>query len=115
MNRTLLLTAAAGLFSLGLLGVSRAADKDEKAGATLMLKAAQRGSPIAQNRVAHILADGRGLPANPGEAMKWHIIAKKDGRGDPELDAFMARQKQEDRTKAEVAATRWLASTRPNP
>jgi TPR repeat protein len=89
--------------------------KDEKAGATLMLKAAQRGSPIAQNRVAKILSTGRGLPANSIEAMKWHIIAKKDGRGDPELDAFMAKQKQEDRTKAEVAATRWLASARPNP
>jgi len=89
--------------------------KDEKAGATLMLKAAQRGSPIAQNRVAKIFSAGRGLPANPIEAMKWHIIAKKDGRGDPELDAFMAKQKQDDRTKAEVAATRWLASSRPNP
>jgi Cu-Zn family superoxide dismutase len=34
MNRTLLFTtAAAGLFSLGLMTISRAADKDEKAGA----------------------------------------------------------------------------------
>jgi hypothetical protein len=65
--------------------------------------------------VAKILSTGRGLPANAIEAMKWHIIAKKDGRGDPELDAFMTKQKQDDRTKAEVAATRWLASSRPNP
>jgi Cu-Zn family superoxide dismutase len=33
MKRTLLLTAAAGLLSIGLVGVGRAADKDEKAGA----------------------------------------------------------------------------------
>jgi Cu-Zn family superoxide dismutase len=33
MKRTLLLTAAAGLFSIGLMNVVRAADKDEKTGA----------------------------------------------------------------------------------
>jgi len=89
--------------------------KDETAAIALMRKAAQRGSPIAQNRLARILSAGRGVPANPVEAMKWHIIAKSDGRGDPDLDQYMASQKQDDRTAAEKAATRWLVSAPPRP
>jgi TPR repeat protein len=89
--------------------------KDEAAAVALLRKAATRGSPIAQNRLAQILSTGRGAPANPVEAMKWHIIARAEGRGDPELDAYMGKQKQEDRTNAEKAATRWLASSPPHP
>jgi len=87
--------------------------KDEVAATALMRKAALRGSPIAQNRLAHILSAGRGVPANPVEAMKWHLIARSDGRGDPDLDQYMGSQKQEDRTAAEKAATRWLVSAPP--
>ena len=39
-------------------------DKDEAAAAQLFLKAAHRGSPIAQNRLARILMAGRGMPAD---------------------------------------------------
>ena len=38
----------------------------------MFLKAAHLGSPIAQNRLARILMAGRGMPANPTEAVKWH-------------------------------------------
>ena len=31
---------------------------------------------------------GRGLPADPTEAVKWHIIAKAGGASDPDLDVF---------------------------
>jgi TPR repeat protein len=76
----------------------------------MLTSAAKRGSPIAQNRLARILSAGEGVPANPVEAMKWHIIARTDGRGDPELDAYMGKQKQEDRTAAEKAAKLWLST-----
>ena len=63
--------------------------KDETAAAAkLFLKAAHLGSPIAQNRVARILMAGRGLPADPTEALKWHIISKAGGASDPDLDVF---------------------------
>ena len=39
--------------------------KDEAAAAKLFLKAARRGSPIAQDRLARILMAGRGMPAEP--------------------------------------------------
>jgi TPR repeat protein len=87
--------------------------KDETDAAQMLLEAARRGSPIAQNRVARLLSAGRGVPANPVQAMKWHIIAKADGRGDPELDAYMAKQKPEDRDAAQKAAKLWLASASP--
>jgi len=35
--------------------------------------------PIAQDRLARILASGRGAPANPVEATKWHLISKARG------------------------------------
>jgi TPR repeat protein len=79
----------------------------------MLLSAARRGSPIAQNRMARLLSSGRGVPADPVQAMKWHIVAKSDGRGDPELDAYMAKQKPEDREAAEKAAKLWLASASP--
>src|SRR5581483_1484109 len=84
--------------------------KDEKTAAALLEKAAHRGSPIAQNRLANLLAVGRGLPANPTEAIKWHIIAKSGGAADPALDDFMARQKPDVRSAGEAAAEHWLAT-----
>ena len=52
-------------------------------------KAALRGNPIAQDRLARILADGRGAPANPVEATKWHLISKARGETDLMLDDFV--------------------------
>ncbi len=62
--------------------------KNEAAAAQIFLKAAQRGSPIAQDRLARILMAGRGMPADPIGAIKWHIIAKAAGAGDPDLDVL---------------------------
>jgi TPR repeat protein len=84
--------------------------KDEAQGAQLLLKAAQRGSPIAQNRVAHILSAGRGLPADPAQAIKWHLIAKKAGAGDPDLDAYAAKQPASVREAAQKAADKWMST-----
>src|SRR5262249_57629301 len=53
--------------------------KNEHLAAILLAKAARKGNPIAQNRLANILAVGRGANPNPVQAIKWHIIAKAGG------------------------------------
>ncbi len=63
---------------------------------------------MAQNRLANILAMGRGLRADPVAAIKWHIVAKAGGVGDIPLDEFAQKQKPEVRTAAEKAAQPWL-------
>jgi TPR repeat protein len=86
--------------------------KDEAAAAALFLKAARRGSAIAQNRLARVLSAGRGMPVDAVQAMKWHIVAKAGGAGDLYLDDFAAKQKAEDRAAAEEAAKPWLPTAR---
>jgi len=84
--------------------------KNEAASAQLFLKAAQRGSPIAQDRLSRILMAGRGMPANPTGAVKWHIIAKAAGASDPDLDVYAAKQPQAVRDAAEKAAQKWMST-----
>jgi TPR repeat protein len=43
---------------------------------------------VAQDRLARVLADGRGLPKNPVEAVKWRLISKARGETDLMLDDF---------------------------
>jgi TPR repeat protein len=87
--------------------------KSEEGAAALFLKAARRGSAIAQNRLARVLAAGRGMPADPVQAMKWHIVAKAGGAGDLYLDDFTSKQKPEDRATAEQAAKSWMTVSTP--
>ena len=87
--------------------------KNEAAAAQLLLIAARRGSPIAQDRLARVLMAGRGMPADATEAVKWHIVAKAGGASDPELDAFAAQQTQAVRDAAETAAKKWLSTIPP--
>jgi hypothetical protein len=83
-------------------------DRDEAAAATLFRKAAKHGSAIAQDRLARILADGLGLPADPVEATKWHLISRAGGETDLELDTFMDKLDPKTRAAAEAAAKPWL-------
>jgi TPR repeat protein len=74
-----------------------------------------RGSPIAQNRLARVLASGIGAPKDMIEALKWHLIAKSGGNGDPMLDEMLAPLSAESRAKAEDAARRWFSGKSANP
>ena len=58
--------------------------KDETAAAKMFLKAAAHDNPVAQNRVARILAVGRGLPKEPrpGDEMA-HSRPRRRGQGQP--------------------------------
>ena len=84
--------------------------KDEAAAARLFLKAAHLGSPVAQNRLARILMAGRGMPADPTEAVKWHLVAKAAGNSDPDLDVFASKQSQAVRDAADQSAKKWLST-----
>lgn len=63
-------------------------------------RAAYAGNPIAQNRIARLIATGVGLPFNDVEAAKWHLLAKAAGVQDPQLEDMMSTMKPEDLEKA---------------
>jgi TPR repeat protein len=90
-------------YAIALFNGSGVAKNEEEA-ARFLERAARRGSPIAQNRLAHIRAAGRGLPADPVEAIKWHLISKEGGASDQKLDAFMRSQNAETIAAATKAA-----------
>jgi uncharacterized protein len=87
--------------------------RDEAGAAALLRRAARQGSPIAQNRLARILATGKGLPADAAAATKWHLVAKDGGAGDPWLDTFVQGLKPADREAGEKAAKAWLDALQP--
>ncbi len=82
--------------------------KNVTAAVGLLRKAARQGNPIAQNRLAWVLVNGQGAPMDKIEGLKWHLIAKNAGRGDPELDGVLARSqsrgpRQGGRSRAQMA------------
>src|SRR6202011_1216816 len=84
--------------------------KNEAAAAALLRKAARQNSAIAQNRLARVLVTGQGAPIDKIEGLKWHLVAKTSGRGDPMLDEAMSELSPEDRAKVEAAARKWLGT-----
>ena len=85
--------------------------KNQTAAIALLRKAARQNSPIAQNRLARVLVGGMGAPVDKVEGLKWHIVAKTAGKGDPELDEALAGVSPEDRAKAQEAARKWVGNT----
>ena len=83
--------------------------KNESAAAGYFLKAAQKNNPVAQNRLAWMYATGRGIKADPVEAVRWHEIAKAGGDSDPSLGEFMRNINPADRAMGENKAKPWIA------
>jgi TPR repeat protein len=71
-------------------------EKNEAAAAKLFLIAAARNNPIAQNRLAHLYALGRGVPRDLVEAATWNRFAKAAGIDDADLDAATAHLTREE-------------------
>ena len=82
--------------------------RNQPAAVALLRKAAKQGSAIAQNRLARVLVSGQGAPMDKVEALKWHLVAKTAGKGDPFLDDELSKLSPEDRARAEALAHRWL-------
>ena len=85
--------------------------KNQAAAVALLRKAARQNSPIAQNRLARVLVSGLGAPMDKIEGLKWHLVAKTAGKGDPELDERLSELSPEDRAKVEAAARKWTGTT----
>jgi TPR repeat protein len=82
--------------------------KDEVGAAAILLQAARRGSPVAQNRLARVLAAGRGVPADPVEAAKWHLVARARGESDVWLEGFLQQLTPEQQQASKKQAESWL-------
>src|SRR5580693_6999131 len=82
--------------------------RNQEVAAALFHKAALKNNPIAQNRLAHILAAGIGAPADPVAATKWHLISKARGETDIALDDFVAKLDPEKRAAGEAEAKKWI-------
>jgi uncharacterized protein len=95
-------------YAIALFNGTGVPGRDKAKAVALLRKAALRGSPIAQNRLAWLLSVGDGAAANPIEAIKWHLIARAGGKGDPDLDQYAAKQTPQIRAAAEKAAQPWL-------
>jgi len=57
-----------------------------------------------------VLVGGLGVPMDKVEGLKWHLVAKTAGKGDPMLDEALAELSPEDRAKAQEAARKWLGT-----
>ncbi len=84
--------------------------KNQPAAVALLRKAAKQNSPIAQNRLARVLAFGTGVQQDKIEALKWHWIAKASGKGDTELDEYLADVPAADRARAEAEGRKWFGN-----
>jgi TPR repeat protein len=76
---------------------------DERAAAGWFRRAAEAGNPVAANRLARILMAGRGLPADPVEAARWHLFAASAGATDATLDDFVAGLSEDQRQAARLS------------
>jgi TPR repeat protein len=63
-------------------------DRNEAAAAKLFGKAAALDNPIAQNRLAHLYAVGRGVKQDIAQAVAWNMLARAGGVKDAQLDAL---------------------------
>jgi TPR repeat protein len=70
-------------------------------------RAAWAGNAIAQNRIAHLIAVGDGMPFSDVEVAKWHLLAKAGGVQDPQLEDLMATLKPEELEKAKAEVANW--------
>ena len=53
---------------------------------------------------------GQGAPVDKIEGLKWHLVAKTAGKGDPMLDKELGDLSPQDRAKVEAAARKWLGA-----
>jgi uncharacterized protein len=70
-------------------------------------RAAERGNPIAINRVAHLYKDGIGTEPNTAEAAKWYVLAKRFGNTDLVLEDFFRGLDEPTQKAALEAANRF--------
>ena len=93
-------------FAMALLS-GEIVEKDPSSAYEWFKTAALRGNVIAQNRLAHMYLRGIGTKQSAVEAAKWHLLARRAGRRDVELDRFITYLDEETRNKAQALANAW--------
>jgi TPR repeat protein len=61
-------------------------ERDRTAAVELLRRAALKGNAVAQNRLAHLYAEGLGVDVDLSAAKEWRDKAKAAGLNDPSLD-----------------------------
>jgi uncharacterized protein len=89
--------------------------RDEQVGIKWLLYAANRGHPVAQNRLARIYAAGAGVEKDVVEAASWNLLATKGGRPDATLDEMMDALTPEQRKEAENRVAGFTPAEAPAP
>lgn len=79
---------------------------DPQGGFRWLKGAAERGNPIAQNRIAHLYKNGIGTDRDAAEAAKWVVLARRSQNADAELDSFFQALAPEEQQRALEAANR---------
>jgi len=88
----------------------RGTEKDYNKGLAMLKASAENGNPVAQNRLARVLAYGVEVKPEPVQAAKWHLLARQNGISDLRLDIWMGGLGKEQRARAEAAAREFQGS-----
>ena len=86
------------------LANGRGGEKDIVEARQWFIKAATQGNLVAQNRLARIYAFGAGVEADAILGSAWHIISRRGGFSDTELDRFFQSLKEIDKKRSIEAA-----------
>lgn len=86
------------------LANGRGGAKDVEAARTWFQKAASRGNRVAQNRLARVFAFGVGVPADPIRGGAWHIVSRRAGFTDSEMDQLFQAMSAIDQKRVLEAA-----------
>lgn len=86
------------------LANGRGGTKDQQEAFRWMQRAAAQRNVIAQNRLARMYAFGIGTQSDPIRAGAWHIIARRAGFSDSEMDRFFQKLPAIDKKRALEAA-----------
>ena len=81
--------------------------KDATDAASWYQRAAEAGSPVAQNRYAKLLAVGEGTTLNLEDAAMWRALARRQGLSDPALDRLLVSIPGPELARAEERARFW--------
>ena len=95
------------------LANGRGGKKDLIAARFWLTKAAAQGNVIAQNRLARIYAFGVGVEKDPIRAGGWHVLARRAGFSDSEMDRVFQSLSDIDKKRALEAANQLGRSTSP--
>lgn len=84
----------------------RGGPKDEKQALMWFSRAAARGNSIAQNRLARMYAFGVGTETDIIKAGAWHVVARRAGFSDSDMDRRFAALPEIDKKRAIELANR---------